>query len=86
MELMKQKQYSPLSVAGIAVSLYAVENGYVDDVELEKVSDFEAALHDFMHGERKQLVAEIQEKAEYTDEIASALKDSLEEFRKNHTW
>ena len=86
MELMKQKQYSPLSVAGIAVSLYAVENGYVDDVELEKVSDFEAALHDFMHGERKQLMAEIQEKAEYTDEIASALKDSLEEFRKNHTW
>ena len=86
MELMKQKQYSPLSVAGIAVSLYAVENGYVDDVELEKVGDFEAALHDFMHGERKQLMAEIQEKAEYTDEIASALKDSLEEFRKNHTW
>ena len=86
MELMKQKQYSPLSVAGIAVSLYAVENGYVDDVELEKVGDFEAALHDFMHSERKQLMAEIQEKAEYTDEIASALKDSLEEFRKNHTW
>ena len=86
MELMKQKQYSPLSVAGIAVSLYAVENGYVDDVELEKVGNFEAALHDFMHGERKQLMAEIQEKAEYTDEIASALKDSLEEFRKNHTW
>ena len=86
MELMKQKQYSPLSVAGIAVSLYAVENGYVDDVELEKVGDFEAALHNFMHSERKELMAEIQEKAEYTDEIASALKDSLEEFKNNHTW
>ena len=56
MELMKQKQYSPLSVAGIAVSLYAVENGYVDDVELEKVGNFEAALHNFMHSERKQLM------------------------------
>ncbi len=86
MELMKQKQYSPLSVAGIAVSLYAVENGYVDDVELEKVGDFEAALHNFMHSERKELMAQIQEKPEYTDEVASALKDSLEEFRKNHTW
>ena len=86
MELMKQKQYSPLSVAGIAVSLYAVENGYLDDVELEKVGDFEAALHNFMHSERKQLMAEIREKAEYTDEIAAALKDSLEEFKKNHTW
>ena len=86
MELMKQKQYSPLSVAGIAVSLYAVENGYVDDVELEKVGDFEAALHNFMHSERKELMAEIQEKAEYTDEVAAALKDSLEEFKNNHTW
>ena len=86
MELMKQKQYSPLSVAGIAVSLYAVENGYVDDVELEKVGDFEAALHNFMHSERKELMAQIQKKPEYTDEVASALKDSLEEFRKNHTW
>ena len=86
MELMKQKQYSPLSVAGIAVSLYAVENGYLDDVELVKAGDFEAALHDFMHSERNELMAEIQEKAEYTDEIASALKDSLEEFKQNHTW
>ena len=86
MELMKQKQYSPLSVAGIAVSLYAVENGYVDDVELEKVGNFEAALHNFMHSERKELMAQIQDKPEYTDEVASALKDSLEEFRKNHTW
>ena len=86
MELMKQKQYSPLSVAGIAVSLYAVENGFVDDIELEKVGDFETALHNFMHSERKELMAQIQEKPEYTDEVAAALKDSLEEFRKNHTW
>ena len=86
MELMKQKQYSPLSVAGIAVSLYAVENGYLDDVELEKVGDFEAALHNFMHSERKDLMADIQDKAEYTDEVAAALKDSLEEFKQNHTW
>ena len=86
MELMKQKQYSPLSVAGIAVSLYAVENGYLDDVELEKVGDFEAALHNFMHSERKDLMTEIQDKPEYTDEVAAALKDSLEEFKNNHTW
>ena len=86
MELMKQKQYSPLSVAGIAVSLYAVENGFLDDVDLEKIGDFEAALHNFMHSERKELMAEIQEKAEYTDEVAAALKDSLEEFKNNHTW
>ena len=86
MELMKQKQYSPLSVAGIAVSLYAVENGYLDDVELEKVGDFEAALHDYMNSEKKDLMAEIQEKAEYTEAVEAALKNSLEDFKQNHTW
>ncbi len=86
MELMKQRQYSPLSVAAMAVSLYAVENGYVDDVELEKIGDFEAALHGYMHSDKKDLMAEIQEKAEYTDAIEAALKNSLEEFKQNHTW
>ena len=86
MELMKQHQYSPLSVAGIAVSLYAVENAYLDDVELEKVGAFEAALHNFMHSERKELMAAIEAKPEYTDETAAALQDSLEEFKQNHTW
>ncbi len=86
MELMKQAQYSPLSVAATAVSLYAVENGYLDDVELEKVGDFEAALHNFMHSERKELMAGIEATPEYTDAVAAALKDSLEEFKQNHTW
>ena len=86
MELMKQKQYSPSSVAGIAVSLYAVENGFLDDVELEKIGDFEAALHDYMSSEKKDLMAEIQEKAEYTGAVEAALKNSLEDFKQNHTW
>ena len=86
MELMKQAQYSPLSVAATAVSLYAVENGYLDDVELEKVGDFEAALHNFMHSERKELMASIEATPEYTDAVAAALQDSLEQFKQNHTW
>ncbi len=44
-ELMKQKQYSPLSVAEMAVSLFAANEGYLDDVDIKKVVDFEAALH-----------------------------------------
>ncbi len=86
MELMKQKQYSPLSVAGTAVSLYAVENGYLDDVELEKVGDFEAALHDYMRGEQKELMAEIEEQADYTDDVAARLQAALDDFKKNHAW
>ena len=86
MELMKQKQYAPLSVADIAVSLFTVENGYLDDVELEKVGDFEAALHDYMRNERKDLMAEIQEQAEYTESIEAALHESLKDFKANRTW
>ena len=86
MELMKQKQYAPLSVADIAVSLFTVEKGYLDDVELEKVGDFEAALHDYMRDERKDLMAEIQEQAEYTESIEAALHESLKDFKANRTW
>ena len=86
MELMKQKQYAPLSVADIAVSLFTVEKGYLDDVELEKVGDFEAALHDYMRNERKDLMAEIQEHAEYTESIEAALHESLKDFKANRTW
>ena len=86
MELMKQKQYAPLSVADIAVSLFTVENGYLDEIELEKVGDFEAALHDYMRNERKDLMAEIQEQVEYTESIEAALHESLKDFKANRTW
>ena len=86
MELMKQKQYAPLSVADIAVSLFTVEQGYLDDVELERVGPFEAALQDYMRNERKDLMAEIQERPEYTESIEAALHESLKDFKANRTW
>ncbi|MEX2525320.1 MAG: F0F1 ATP synthase subunit alpha [Gammaproteobacteria bacterium] len=86
MELMKQKQYSPLDVAEMAVSLYAVENAFLDDIEMEKIGDFETALHSFMNSEKKDLMARINEKGEYNDEVAAELKSSIEEFKKNNTW
>jgi len=86
MELMKQKQYSPLSVAEMSVSLYAVENGFLDDVELEKVGAFEDALLAFMNSERKDLISTINDSGDYSDDIVAGMKSSLEEFKKNHTW
>ena len=86
MELMKQKQYSPLSVAEMAVSLFAVENGFLDEIELEKIGDFESALHGYMHSSKKDLMAKINESGDYDDDIESALKSSIEEFMKNNTW
>jgi F-type H+-transporting ATPase subunit alpha len=86
MELMKQKQYSPLSVAEMSVSLYAVENGFIDDVELEKIGGFEEALLAFMNSEKKDLMSSINDSGDYSDDIVEGMKNSLEEFKKNHTW
>ena len=86
MELMKQKQYSPLSVAEMAVSLYAVENGFIDDVELEKVGDFEEALLAFMNSDKKDLIQQINDSGDFNDDIEAARKSAVEEFKKNHTW
>ena len=86
MELMKQRQYSPLNISGMAVSLYAAEAGFLDDVELERVGAFEDALHSFMNSERADLIKQIDESGDYSDEIEAALKESIEDFKKNHSW
>ena len=86
MELMKQKQYSPLDVAGMAISLFAANRGYLDDIELEKVSAFESALHNFMRSNRADLMKRINASGEYNEEIENAFKQSLDEFKANHSW
>ena len=86
MELMKQHQYSPLTVADMAISLFAVEKGYVDEVELEKIGSFESALHSFMNSSKKDLITRINETGDYRDEIEAELQSAIEEFKKDHSW
>lgn len=86
MELMKQRQYSPLSVADMAVSLFAVDKGYIDDVEIEKVGDFEDALHAYMRSSESALMDTINESGNYNDDIESSLTTALDAFKKNNTW
>jgi F-type H+-transporting ATPase subunit alpha len=86
MELMKQKQYSPLDVAEMAVSLYAAEHGFLDDIEREKIGEFEDALHIFMHSEKGDLMKQINDTGDYNDDVDAALRKSIEDFRKSHTW
>jgi len=86
MELMKQKQYSPLSIAEMAVSLFAVENAFLDDIELDKIGDFEAALHNFMNSEKSDLIKQINDSGDLNDDIEAALRSGIEEFKKNHSW
>ena len=82
-ELMKQKQYSPLSVADTAVSLYAVNEGYLDDVEVNQVVDFEAAMHSHVREKFGALLDKLNATGEYNDEIVAGLKEAVEDFKRS---
>jgi F-type H+/Na+-transporting ATPase subunit alpha len=85
-ELMKQKQYQPLSVAEMALSLYAVNEGFVDEVPANKVVDFEAALHAFARGNYQPVLDGINAKPEYNDANVADMKKILEAFKKTGTY
>jgi len=85
-ELMKQKQYSPLTIAEMAVSLYAANEGYLDDVDVKKVVDFENALHSYMRASHAELLKTVNESGDYTDKLAKDFKAALEDFKANHSW
>ncbi len=85
-ELMKQRQYAPLSVADMALSLYAANEGYLDDVEVKKIVDFEAALHSFARSQHADLLRIINESGDYNDDIQSQLKAVLEGFKSKGSW
>jgi len=79
-ELMKQKQYSPLSVGAMALSLFAANEGYLDKVPVAKVTAFEAALHDFAKANHGDLIDELNKTGNYNDDIAAKLTGVLDDF------
>ncbi|MCO6545442.1 MAG: F0F1 ATP synthase subunit alpha [Gilliamella sp.] len=85
-ELLKQKQYSPMTVAEQSIVLYAAERGYLEDVELVKVLPFETALLAYAHSQYADFVKLIDETGNYNDEIETKLKELLESFKSTQTW
>ncbi|HLS80630.1 MAG TPA: F0F1 ATP synthase subunit alpha [Steroidobacter sp.] len=85
-ELMKQKQYSPMSVAEMALSIYAVNNGYMDKVEIKKIQAFEAGLQAFAKTNYKQAMDAINANPVLSDENTDALKKICEEFASTGTY
>ena len=85
-ELMKQKQYSPLSVAEMAIVIYAANEGYLKEVELDKIGDFEAALLSFINSEYADLMNSINESGDYTDDTEASFKEAMEKFISTQTW
>ncbi|THF60169.1 F0F1 ATP synthase subunit alpha [Pseudothauera rhizosphaerae] len=81
-ELMKQAQYSPMSIAEMAIVLYAVNNGYFDDVEVNRVLAFEAALLGHVKSKNADLVSSILSKKELDADGEKALAAAIAEFKK----
>jgi F-type H+-transporting ATPase subunit alpha len=79
-ELMKQKQFAPMSVAEMALSIYAVNNGYMDKVDLKKIGDFEAGLQSFAKTAHKAMIDNITKSPVLSPENEAALKKCCEEF------
>ncbi|MDC0586210.1 F0F1 ATP synthase subunit alpha [Gammaproteobacteria bacterium] len=82
-ELMKQKQYAPLTVAEMAISLFAANEGYLDDVDVEKIVAFEVGLHGSFKDNDEELMKKINESGDLNDEISDGLKKAVEDFKQN---
>jgi len=80
-EMMKQKQYSTQSVAEMALSLFAVNEGHLDEVEAGKVVAFEEALQAHARANHADLLSTINRSADYNDEVEAGLRKALEEFK-----
>ena len=82
-ELMKQKQYSPLNVGEMAVSLYAANEGYLDNLEINKVVPFEEGLHAHVRSGHQGILDKINEAGDYNDDIEAGIKAAIDDFVAN---
>ena len=85
-ELMKQKQYSPQSIAEMGLVLFAADKGYLTDIEVDKIGDFEGALLSYMHAEHGDLMSSVAASGNYNDEIDASFKAAIETFKNTQTW
>lgn len=85
-EIMKQKQFKPLSVAEEATILFAADRGYIDDVPMNQVSKFEQHLMTYLNNEHKDFISRINKTGEYNDEVVQLLKTILESFKATQSW
>ena len=85
-ELLKQKQYAPMSVAQQALSLFAADRGYMADVEVEKILAFEEALHGYLTSEKGELEVQINSTGDWNDDIEAQFVELVEDFKKTQTF
>ncbi len=85
-ELMKQKQYSPLSIAEMGVSLFAANEGFLDDVDVTKIVSFEEGMHAHFISNHQDLLDQVNESGDWNDDIAGAFRKGLDAYKANGSW
>ena len=85
-ELMKQAQYAPMSVAEMAATLFAANEGYFDEVEVKDVIPFEKAMQAHLKSSFGKLIDGINETPKLTDDVKAGLKEALDDFKANGSW
>jgi F-type H+/Na+-transporting ATPase subunit alpha len=82
-ELLKQKQFSPLSIAEMSLVLFSADKGYLDDIALKKIIDFEEGLLHHVRAHHVSLLQRIEKEQDLSAEIESALKSVIEQFKES---
>jgi len=85
-ELMKQKQYSPMSVAEMGLMVYCANEGLLNDVPVNKISDFESALISFAHAEYGSVMSEIASTGGWNDSFQASFKELVEKFKSTQSY
>ena len=85
-ELMKQKQYAPMTIAQMALSIYAVNEGYIDDVPMAKVLAFEEGLHAHFANTQGELMDKVTDSGDWNDAIEASFKQGIAEFKASGSW
>jgi F-type H+-transporting ATPase subunit alpha len=85
-ELMKQKQYAPLSISEMALSLLASNQGYLDDVPVSKVLAFESGLHSFVKSKYKVLMDKIESTKDLSGDDQKALEAAIQDFKATNAY
>jgi len=85
-ELMKQPQYMPLQVWEMALTLFAVNNGYFDDIDVKKALAAEKSMRDFVKEKYADLIGRMEDKKDLSADDEKALKTAVEDWKKNGTF
>ena len=82
-ELLKQNQYSPMTIAEQVVSIFTGVNGYLDDLDVSQIRDFERDLYDLIKSSHPDLIESINSSGNLDDDVSAKLTSIIEDFKKS---